>query len=41
MALDVYGLTRLRDLATLGRFLDEYVDRPANNTNSALVLVVS
>jgi hypothetical protein len=27
MALDVYGLTRHRDLATMARFLDEYVDR--------------
>lgn len=30
MALDVYGLTRQRDLATLNCFLDEYVDRAAN-----------
>lgn len=30
MALDVYGLTRLRDASTLNRFLDEYVDRAAN-----------
>lgn len=30
MALDVYGLTRQRDAATLSRFLDEYVDRAAN-----------
>ncbi len=30
MALDVYGLTRHRDMATLNRFLDEYVDRAAN-----------
>lgn len=30
MALDVYGLTRQRDAATLSHFLDEYVDRAAN-----------
>ncbi len=30
MALDVYGLTRQRDVATLNRFLDEYVDRAAS-----------
>src|SRR5690242_9970144 len=30
MALDVYGLTRHRDLATLNRFLDEFVERAAN-----------
>lgn len=30
MALDVYGLTRQRDAATLSRFLDEYVDWAAN-----------
>lgn len=30
MALDVYGLTKHRDAATLNRFLDEYVDRAAN-----------
>ncbi len=30
MALDVYGLTRQRDIATLNRFLDEYVDPAAN-----------
>lgn len=30
MALDVYGLTWHRDVATINRFLDEYVDRAAN-----------
>ena len=30
MALDVYGLTRHRDAATIDHFLDEYVDRAAN-----------
>jgi hypothetical protein len=29
MALDVYGLTQRRDVATVNRFLDEYVDRGA------------
>jgi hypothetical protein len=30
MELDVYGLTRQRDAATLNRFIDEYFDRAAN-----------
>ncbi len=31
VALDIYGLTKQRDLATLNRFVDEFVDRAAND----------
>ncbi len=40
MALDVYGLTRRRDAATLNQFVDEYVDRvaSANRGDEELIL---